>query len=238
MNAMKNIVDIFHSPARVFDAVRDNPKSPFLLALILVLVCAAGTSNLLIERVGHENIIRQAIESSSRSAELTREQKEAAIAMQTGTVGRLAAGILAPVAVAISFFLGGLIYLLGGNAMGGRLTFRQAMSVWTYSSVPPTVILSLATIVVLLVKTPDDIDIAAFQRGVAVGFNPAMFVDGSVSAPTTAFLSSLDFFQFWGWVLAAIGLSRAAQLSTGSAWGIVILIALAGIALKVVGALF
>jgi hypothetical protein len=59
------------------------------------------------------------------------------------------------------------------------------------------------------------------------------------SAPVLAtLLSTIDLFAIWGWVLAAIGLRVTNRLSSGSAWALVLILALIGIAIRVVFALF
>ena len=129
--------------------------------------------------------------------------------------------------------IGSLIYWLGSKLMGGSAGFMQALSVWVYSSLPPTVISLLANFVVLFLKNPDDIDIATSSRGV-IQANPSMLMDGKETPVLTTLVSSIDLFAIWGWVLAAIGLGVVAKLSKGSAWGIVAILALVGITLRVI----
>jgi hypothetical protein len=65
-----------------------------------------------------------------------------------------------------------------------------------------------------------------------------MFLDVKAQPVLAAILSSIDVFQIWGWILAAIGLRITNKLSSGSAWAIVIIFALIGVLMKVVGAFF
>jgi hypothetical protein len=105
----------------------------------------------------------------------------------------------------IIFAVGGLIYWLAGNAMGGSMTFMRGLSTWIYSSFPPTVVAMIANIIVLFFKSADDIDILASQRGL-IHANPTMFFDGKSMPVLSTLLGSIDVFQIWGIVLAAIGL--------------------------------
>lgn len=141
-----------------------------------------------------------------------------------------------PIILLIFFALGTLIYWLATKAMGGDMSFMQALSVWVYSSLPPSLIAMLANIIVLYLKSPDDIDIATSQSGL-VKANLGMFLDGKEMPVLTTLVSSFDLFAIWGWVLAAIGLKVVGKLSSGSAWGVVIIVALIGITMRVVGAL-
>jgi hypothetical protein len=64
-----------------------------------------------------------------------------------------------------------------------------------------------------------------------------MLLDGKAMPVLTTLISTLDLFAIWGWILAAIGLRITNRLSSGSAWAIVILVALIGVGLRVLGAL-
>jgi hypothetical protein len=100
------------------------------------------------------------------------------------------------------------------------------------------VIGAIAGFVVLAIKSADEIDLATAQRGGLVQANPTMFIDGKAQPVLAAILSSVDVFQIWGWILAAIGLRITNKLTSGSAWAIVIIFALVGVLAKVVGAFF
>jgi len=51
-------------------------------------------------------------------------------------------------------------------------------------------------------------------------------------------LGTIDFFQIWGWILAAIGLQKVMKLSQSSAWAVVLIFALISLAIRIVTALF
>jgi hypothetical protein len=44
--------------------------------------------------------------------------------------------------------------------------------------------------------------------------------------------------MIWGWILAAIGFHKVMKISKGSAWGIVLILALLGITYRIVSAYF
>jgi hypothetical protein len=83
----------------------------------------------------------------------------------------------------------------------------------------------------------DDIDLALSQRGL-INANLGFFVNGHQMPVLATLLSTIDLFAIWGWVLAAIGLRITNRLSKGSAWAVVIIIALIGVAFRVVSAFF
>jgi hypothetical protein len=113
----------------------------------------------------------------------------------------------------------------------------HAVSVWIYSSIPPTVVAMIANFIVLALKSSDEIDLASSQRGV-IQANPSFLIDGKAQPVLATIIGTLDLFMIWGWILAAIGLRITNRISSGSAWGIVIIFALLGILGRVVGAFF
>lgn len=136
----------------------------------------------------------------------------------------------------ITLLIGGLFYWLGSKAFGGSGSYLHNLSVWVYSGLPPTVVGMVANYLVLALKSADDIDIGASQRGV-LHASPAMFIDGKTMPILSTVLSTFDIFFIWGWVLAAIGLRITNRLSSGSAWAVTIIVALIGVAFRVIGAL-
>ena len=167
---------------------------------------------------------------------MTKEQKDKLIEQQSSPVFKVIGYVAAPIFIIIMFLLGGLLYWLGGNAMGGSARFLHGLSVFTYSSLPPTVIYMLANILVLFLKAAEDIDLTTSQSGL-IQANPSFFIDGKAQPVLSALLSGLDLFAIWGWILAAIGLQIVARISSGAAWAIVLILGLLGITIKVVMAL-
>jgi hypothetical protein len=158
--------------------------------------------------------------------------------MQTSPVFEYINYTLVPIAVLISFLIGGLIYWLGANAMGGTATFARGLSVWIYSSFPPIVVSMLASMLVLFLKSVDDIDIIAASQGSLIQASPAFFIGAKNSPVLSAVLGTFDVFFIWGWILAAIGLRVVGKISSGAAWAIVLLVALLNVAYRVIAAYF
>lgn len=95
----------------------------------------------------------------------------------------------------------------------------------------------LANVLILFLKSVDDIDIASSQSGL-IQANPTFFMDVKSMKILGAILATFDVFFIWGWILAAIGLRIVGKISTGAAWAVVLLVALINVAVRVVGALF
>jgi Yip1 domain len=234
MSEPATLANIFFEPGRTFESLRIKPK--FILGTLIILILMSAFQTFFIEKVGFENIVKAQISSNPMMDDMEPAKKKEIIDQQASPVMRTVSSASLPVVMIIFFLIGGLIYWLAGNAMGGSMTFLRGISTWIYSSLPPTVVSLIANMIVLAFKSVDDIDILASQRGV-IQANPAMFFDGKTMPVLTTLISSIDLFQIWGIVLAAIGLKVVGKISTGSAWGIVLILSLIGIAFRVVGAL-
>jgi len=235
MSEVGTLGSIFFEPGKTFEDLRRKPR--FILASLIMIVLITLFNFLFINKIGFEQMIRARIESNERVMQMPAEQREAVIAQQTGPIVKTITYAATPIVVVLIFLIGGLIYWLGANAMGGSATFLRGVSVWVYSSFPPTVVSMLANILVLFLKSTDDIDIATSQSGL-IHANPSFFMDAKASPVLGAVLGTFDVFFIWGWILAAIGLRIVGKISSGAAWAIVLIVALLNIAFRVVGALF
>lgn len=235
MSEVATLGNIFFEPGNVFDDMRRKPR--FLIAGILVLVAISIFQIVFIEKIGYKEIVKSRIESSSRTRDMDKAQKAQIVEQQGSDMIKYITYGATPVVIAVVFLIGGLIYWGMASAMGGSGKFLGGVSVWVYSSLPPAILFTLANLIVLFLKSVDDIDIANSSNGL-VKANPSFFIDANANPVLAALLGSIDLFAIWGWVLAAIGLQRVFKLSSGASWGVVLILALVGVGGKVVGALF
>jgi hypothetical protein len=219
MSTPETLTGIFFEPGATFEALRERPR--FLVAALIVVALSTLVTVLLFQKVNYEEVVRRAIESNPRTEQMSPEQKEQAIAMQTGPVAKSLVYVVPLLATAITLAAGGALYLLGALLMGGRLSYKQAVSVWAYSSFPPAVLGTLLAIVMVFLKPAEDIDLNQSGAGLVVTNLGALVGEGT-SPVLRAALSSFDLFTFYGMFLAALGLRKVGKLSTGSAWAVVI----------------
>ncbi len=236
MSEVGTLGSIFFEPGRTFEDLRRKPR--FLLAGLISALALCGFIFLFYNAIGFEAIARARIESAEqRGQQMTPEQKEMSLKMQSGTIAKAATYGFTPLAIIVSFLIGGLIYWGGANAMGGSMTFLRGLAVWIYSGLPPVLVSSLANILILFLKDRDDIDPVRGVQGL-IHANPSFFIDEKSSPVLAALLGTFDVFFIWGWILAAIGLRIVGKISTGAAWTIVLLVGLLNVAARVVGAFF
>lgn len=237
MSEVGTVLNVFMEPGRTFEDLRKKPR--FILGLILVSLLASVSVFALYQKMGEDGIrrsINEQFDRNPQAAAMPAEQKQSMIGVNMTIQKYMPLMVL--VIVPIVMFIIGLFYFLGAKAFGGNGGFMHAVSVVVYSSIPPAVIGTIAGLIVLAIKSADEIDLTSAQRGGLVQANPSMFIDGKAQPVLAAILSSIDVFQIWGWILAAIGLRITNKLSSGSAWAIVIIFALIGVLGKVVGAFF
>ena len=235
MSEVGTLSSIFYEPGATFEDLRRKPR--FLLAGLIMVVLFGSFIFAFNTKIGFERIARERLESSSFYQNQSPEQKERTLRQQTSPVVKGITYAVVPLVFLISLLLGGLIYWLGANAMGGSMTFLRGLSVWVYSSFPPTVVSFLANFLVLFLKSSDEIDIATGQNGL-IQASPAFFINMKTSPVLGAILGTFDVFLIWGWILAAIGLRIVGKISTSAAWAIVLLVALLNVAVRVVSARF
>lgn len=235
MSEAGTLANIFFEPGATFEDLRRKPR--FILAMLIMIILFSAFNVLFTQKIGIDNIVRARLEKNPQIQQMSEKEKQDMVAMQSGTIGKVLTYAAPPIVLVIYFLIGGLIYWLGANAMGGSATFLRGVSVWVYSSFPATVVSSLANILILFLKSADDIDITTGQQGL-IHANPSFFMDTKAMPVLSALIGTLDVFFIWGWILAAIGLRIVGKISTGSAWAIVLIVGLLNVAARVVGALF
>jgi len=229
MSTAQTLTSIFFEPGETFQALRVRPR--FLIAGIIMMVLFMAYYSTFVWRVGSEAIARAQIQASNPDA--TQEQIDQGLAVQNNPIVKVVTYVLIPVFFCLMFAAGAGLYLLGTTLMGKSVSYKQALSVWVYSSFPPMVVYVLVNIVLLFVKSADDIDPTAINNGIARA-NPSILVDPKTQPLLATVLGSFDLIQFYGLFLGAVGLKIMGKLSSGSAWAIVLGIWFFGVLLRVV----
>jgi hypothetical protein len=210
MSTAETLTGIFFEPSRTFEALRARPR--FLVAALILLALACLVTLILYMRVDMGQYMRERMERSPRAAQATEAQKE----MQV-RIGKTLGAVAVPLSVPILIAGGAALYLLGVMAFGGSISYLKAVSVWTYSSLPPSVMGALIAVLVLFLKSPDSIDPEHM-----IVTNPGALMGEEASRVLVAALSQFDLLRFVGLFLAALGLRKMAKLSSGQAWTIVL----------------
>jgi hypothetical protein len=216
MSELGRITGVFFEPKKAFTDIAARPRwfVPMLLVVIASLIFVYVGS----QRIGWERIVRQGMESSPRTQQLSPEQREQAV--QTGArfapvFGYVVALIGTPVGIALI----AAVLMLTARMFGARLTYQQMFAITTYSSLTGIVFVALG-IVVMYLKNPDD-----FNMQNPLAFNLGAFFDPQTSPKALVSLAgSLDLFSFWRMALIAVGISAGTpKVSFGKAFAAVLL---------------
>ena len=236
MSELAIIGNIFFEPGRTFEDLRRKPR--FIIATVIVSLLIASYGLILAAKVGDAGIrqfIVEQLDKNPRAVAMDSGTKAKAVDMQMtiSKAGRFAS----PVLIAAVMAIGGLFYWVAAKVFGGTGGFLHCWSVFVYSALPPTVISMIGNFIVLFFKSANEIDLATSQRGV-IHANLAALMDGRSAPVLATLIGTIDLFMIWGWILAAIGLRITNKISSASAWAVVIIFALIGVFLRVVGAFF
>jgi hypothetical protein len=201
---------IIYEPGETFASLKERPK--FLVAGLLLLFLTIAVTVALFQRVDMERFIRDRMEQSSSSQQQTEAQKEMAV-----QIGKIVAAVVIPASVPFVVAGGAALYLLGVMAFGGTISYKKALAVWVFSSLPPALVATLIAVLVMFLKSPEELNPEKL-----LVTNPGAFMDPEASPALTALLGQFDLLSFYGLFLASIGLRKVANLSSGSAWGVVL----------------
>jgi hypothetical protein len=198
------LVGVLFDPQPAFPHIVARPR--WWVPLIILAVLAVGITFAYSERVGWEGFMRQQIEASSRTRDLSPEQKEQIIEQQVrfAPIFGYVFGVLGwPIIVLV---VAGVFLFVFNVLLGTQLIYRQVLAVTSYSMLPQAVGGVLA-LVLLFIKDPADFDL---QNPVAS--NIGAFLDpNTVPAWLVGLGASLDLFVFWSLLLLATGLAAAGR---------------------------
>jgi Yip1 domain len=241
-----SIARAFYEPESLFKNLRYHPR---WLAAFLVIALVSGVYVVAYsQRLGPVKMASDIVERRIASGLIPEDKidsyrmQSAARAVREGVLPKIAAPL---VDISLRFifmlFVAGLL-LLGVLAFGGRLNFWQALSVAVYSALPPVVIERLLSLVLLYIKSPDEMETLRVQKGLARADLGLLF---SVTEPGQPYLythpyfyaagSLVGLFSLYRWWLTATGLHHTGEkLSKGSAWAIVLMLWFLGVIVSLI----
>lgn len=217
MTLGQTLTGIFFEPARTFAALRRKPR--FLAAALITIVAVTIFQFAFVQKLGFENILRQQLNNNPQTAQMSGEQRQQMMEMYQNPAFKAITYASPIIGFVIVFLIGALIYWGVANAFGGSANFLQSLSLIAYATMPPTLIVMILNLIVLLLKPTDDIDLSSAQRGLAQA-NLSFLVDAKSSPAIAAIVSSFDLFALYGVFLVALGFQKIAKLSSGVAWAI------------------
>jgi hypothetical protein len=227
MSALQKLTGIFYEPSRVFRNLRVHPYwlSAFLVVGILnVVYTAAFVQRLTPERLVEYTMDRLAQSPIKPPPEQMERMKEDGLQQAKQPIQRIQTAVKSLVGIFVLGSLVAALYLLGIMMFGGRINFWEALAVYFYATLPVVVIQKLVSLLILYIKSPEDIhpilgQESLLQDNLGVLFDPAehpvLFVAASV-------IGVLSFYGLW---LRAKGLQYGGEkVSSTAAWGAALMV--------------
>jgi hypothetical protein len=209
LSEVSRLVGVFVDPKRTLADVLLRPR--WYVPVILLTLCSLAVVVTYSQHVGWDHIVRQSMEQSSRTQNMTPEQREQAVAMgvKFGSVIGYIQGFLGPT-IGVLIVAGVLMFIANGM-LAAQLRYAQMLGIVAYSFLPG-VLSAILIVAVMFMKSPEDFDIRN-----PLAFNPGAFLNpDSTPKWLISLASSFDLFSFWSIALLAIGISCAGRKITFS----------------------
>lgn len=233
MSPIQKLTGIFFEPSRVFRNLRIYPR--WLAAYLVIVVLSALYTFAFTQRVTPERIVNHTMDKLAeigpplgpppdRIESMRAQQIEDAKnpVQRAGAVAKTFVG-----AFAFTAFLAA-IYMLACIAFGGRINFWQAFSILMYATVPIVVIQKVLSLVLLYIKSPDDLHPILGQETL-VQDNLGLLVTPANHPVIFVLASTIGLLSFYALWLKATGLRNGGtKVSKGVAWGVAITMWLLG----------
>ena len=219
------ITGIFFEPARVFRNLRAHPH--WLGAFVIIAVLSAIYWLAFVQRITPERIVDHMTTKIAEMGppfapppdriEQMRTDQMAALKSpieKGGTVVKTAVGLFVQACIAAA------LCLLGVLVFGGRINFWQALSVIFYAWLPMYAIQKVLGLVILYLKSPDDLhpilnQETTLQDNLGILFSPA---NHPVLFVLASFIGLTWFYFLW---LRAKGLHHGGtRVSSSAGWGV------------------
>ena len=200
-STMQRLIGSIVSPLQTFADIARNPT--WIAPVFIFLVLGLATTTIFSRRVGFESVINKQLEQSPRAANMTPEQrqqlaeKQAPIARIFGYAGAVVAPFLLVVVLALIFFV--LFKIYGSVVSVPDIPYTTSLGIVSFAFMPQ-VIKNIIGLLILLVRSPDSIDI---QNLVPSNYG-ALLGDGAAKW-MVALMTRLDIFNFWVIALIALG---------------------------------
>jgi hypothetical protein len=236
MSPVQKLTGIFFEPSRVFRNLRAYPR--WLAAYLVVVLLSAIYTFAFTQRVTPERIVNHTMDKlaeigpplappADKLEQIRAQQIEDAKnpVQRVGVVIKTFAG---------AFIFTGIIaalYMLATLVFGGRTNYWQVFAALFYAAVPVVAVQKLLGLVLLYVKSPEDIHPILGQETL-VQDNLGVLVSPANHPVIFVLASAIGVLSFYGLWLKATGLKNGGtKVSKGTAWGVALTMWILGVLL-------
>lgn len=211
IGAFGRLIGALVNPRPTFEDIARKPS--WLLPVLLLIIFSLAITYIFGQRVGWRAFMEKQLAQNSRVQQLTPEQREKALETQV-KVAPILGYVFGVIGFPIIALIVAAIFMGIFNATSSAaLDFKTSLGVVTHSYMP-FVIASILGILILYLKSPDQIDLQNL-----VASNAGTFLSSDAPKWLLALCTSLDIFTFWVLGLMAFAYSavRPKKIKFGSA---------------------
>lgn len=224
LSFVQKVAGVFYEPSRVFRNLRAHPH--WFGALVMIVLLNQVYWFAFVQRITPERIVEHMTRKISEMGsfappaeqmETIRNDQMSALKNPVERVGGVLKGFVGTFCV---FALIAALGMLGVLAFGGRINYWQSLAVNLYAAIPVILITKLLGLVILYLKSPDDLhpilnQETTLQDNLGILFSPS---EHPILFVMASFIGVTSFYGLW---LRAKGLSQGGtKVSSGAAWGV------------------
>jgi hypothetical protein len=199
----KRIIDTLVAPSKTFTDIRRSAAwwGPFLVAIITTLIFVYSVDTKVGFRKVTEHQIEQSPRATQRMEQLSRTERENAIAGQTKITRGISYGYWAIIFL-WNLLIAAILFATFKFALNAELKFSQTFAIVMYAGLALALRGLLAVVMLFAGLDPD-----SFNMQNPAPSNPGYFLSPTGSPFLYSLASSIDIFMIWTLVLTALGIS-------------------------------
>lgn len=224
MSTVQTLMAIFYEPTAVFRNLRVHPR--WIVALLVVAVLSTAYSVAFVRRVTPERIVNfttdKLAESGFMTAEVIEQQRQIRLEQAKNPTYQAMSHLSGFAVTFLKYCVFTGLVFVGILAFGGRMNFWQAFAAVIYAVLPWTVIQKVLSLILLYIKSPDDIH-PILNQDTLVQDNLGAFISPA-DHPVLFVLASVVglLWIYWIWLLAKGLQHTGTKVSGSAAWGVTI----------------
>ena len=233
MGVVQRLFGVYTSPSKTFEDIAARPGWDWLLPVALIIAGFFALQSLALPKIDVDQAVKDQMKMMGRFAQNMTDAQRAEMekGMREGfeaqkNPARRAVGGL--VILGVVLFVPAL-YRGISAAFGRKATYKRLVAGYAYTWM---IYLIPTVLTILIVATRSEIDPNELQYSRVLKSNLAALLDfETTSKPLLGFLSSIDIFDIWGFVVGSIAVSKMTEFTrkgayavVGSVWGLYTLI--------------
>jgi hypothetical protein len=215
MTFFQRLIGIYFEPAKTFADI-SRKRSWFLMFLLLSIV-NIGVSYTLqwrmdpVDAAGKGLAMSEPFLKKVLSADQlaqTRAQAEKQALQPRSLWAKYAPIVTTPLGMYIAYLVLAAIFLLAYVITGAGISYRKSFTTAIWGMGPPSIVVTLLSLIFIFVKNPLDLDIVPIYNVVS---NLGLLVDFKTHPVLNSLLSSIDLFSIWTVVLLSLGFAAMSE---------------------------